>query len=240
LTVALAGKTAARGTWYLELRRGVHCSRGLLVSPHSEDVEIVIAAIFQARPEDPRQGESHAGQKAGIHSRGERVMKAIVYGGPGNKAWEDVPEPGIQDPTDAIVKVECTTICGTDLHILKGDVPAVTEGRILGHEGVGVVTEVGPSCTGVTVGDQVIISCISKCMECEYCKAGLTSHCQTLGGIGWIFGHLIDGTQAEYVRVPYADNGLIPLPDTVTAEQGTMLSDILPTGYEIGVVNGGG
>lgn len=165
-------------------------------------------------------------------------MKAIVYGGPGNKAWEDVPEPGIQDPTDAIVKVECTTICGTDLHILKGDVPAVTEGRILGHEGVGVVTEVGPSCTSVTVGDRVIISCISKCMECEYCKAGLTSHCQTLGGIGWIFGHLIDGTQAEYVRVPYADNGLIPLPDTVTAEQGTMLSDILPTGYEIGVLNG--
>ena len=100
-------------------------------------------------------------------------MKAIVYGGPGNKAWEDVPEPGIQDPTDAIVKVECTTICGTDLHILKGDVPAVTEGRILGHEGVGVVTEVGPSCTSVTVGDRVIISCISKCMECEYCKAGL-------------------------------------------------------------------
>ena len=208
------------------------------MSSHSEDVEIVIAAIFQTRPEDPRPGESHAGQKTGIHSRGERVMKAIVYGGPGNKAWEDVPEPGIQDPTDAIVKVECTTICGTDLHILKGDVPAVTEGRILGHEGVGVVTEVGPSCTSVTVGDRVIISCISKCMECEYCKAGLTSHCQTLGGIGWIFGHLIDGTQAEYVRVPYADNGLIPLPDTVTAEQGTMLSDILPTGYEIGVLNG--
>jgi alcohol dehydrogenase len=208
------------------------------VSPLSEDVEIVIAAIFQARPEDPREGESHAGRKAGIHSRGERVMKAIVYGGPGIKAWEDVPEPGIQDPTDAIVKMECTTICGTDLHILKGDVPAVTEGRILGHEGVGVVTEVGPSCTSVTVGDRVIISCISKCMECEYCKAGLTSHCQTLGGIGWIFGHLIDGTQAEYVRVPYADNGLIPLPETVTAEQGTMLSDILPTGYEIGVLNG--
>ena len=165
-------------------------------------------------------------------------MKALVYHGPGNKSWDDVPEPAIQEPTDAIVKVEATTICGTDLHILKGDVPTVEEGRILGHEGVGVVTEVGPGCTKVKVGDRVIISCISKCMTCDYCTSGLTSHCQTLGGIGWIFGHLIDGTQAEYVRVPFADNGLIPLPDGVTAEQGSMLSDILPTGYEIGVLNG--
>ena len=166
-------------------------------------------------------------------------MKALVYHGPGNKAWEEVPDPTIQEPTDAIVKVETTTICGTDLHILKGDVPAVTDGRILGHEGVGVVTEVGPGCTKVKVGDRVIISCVTKCMECDYCKAGLTSHCQTVGGIGWIFGHLIDGTQAEYVRVPFADNGLIPLPDGVTAEQGVMLSDILPTGFEIGVQYGG-
>ncbi|GAB2763481.1 zinc-dependent alcohol dehydrogenase family protein [Sinomonas soli] len=165
-------------------------------------------------------------------------MKALVYHGPGQKAWEEVPDPVIQDPTDAIVKVETTTICGTDLHILKGDVPAVTDGRILGHEGVGVVTETGPDCTRVKVGDRVIISCISKCMECDFCTAGLTSHCRTLGGIGWIFGHLIDGTQAEYVRVPFADNGLIPLPDGVTAEQGAMLSDILPTGYEIGVLYG--
>ena len=165
-------------------------------------------------------------------------MKAMVYHGPNKKAWESVPDPVIQQPTDAIVKVEVTTICGTDLHILKGDVPAVTDGRILGHEGVGVVTEVGAGCTKVSVGDRVIISCISKCMECDYCKMGLTSHCQTLGGIGWIFGHLIDGTQAEYVRVPFADNGLIPLPAGVTAEQGTMLSDILPTGYEIGVLYG--
>lgn len=165
-------------------------------------------------------------------------MKALVYHGPGQKAWEDVPDPVLKDPTDAIVKVETTTICGTDLHILKGDVPAVTDGRILGHEGVGVVTETGPECTRVKVGDRVIISCISKCMECDFCSAGLTSHCRTLGGIGWIFGHLIDGTQAEYVRVPFADNGLIPLPDGVTAEQGAMLSDILPTGYEIGVLYG--
>jgi alcohol dehydrogenase len=165
-------------------------------------------------------------------------MKALVYHGPGKKSWDEVPDPVIQDPTDAIVRVECTTICGTDLHILKGDVPTVEEGRILGHEGVGVVTEVGPDCTTVKVGDRVIISCISKCMTCDYCKSGLTSHCQTLGGIGWIFGHLIDGTQAEFVRVPFADNGLIPLPGGVSAEQGTMLSDILPTGYEIGVLNG--
>ena len=165
-------------------------------------------------------------------------MKALVYHGPGKKAWEEVPNPTIQDPTDAIVQIETTTICGTDLHILKGDVPAVTDGRILGHEGVGVVTEVGAECTKVKVGDRVIISCVTKCGTCTYCKEGLTSHCQTVGGIGWIFGHLIDGTQAEYVRVPFADNGLIPLPDGVTAEQGAMLSDILPTGYEIGVLMG--
>src|SRR6478752_3810892 len=165
-------------------------------------------------------------------------MKALVYHGPGNKSWDEVAKPTIAEPTDAIVKVETTTICGTDLHILKGDVPAVEPGRILGHEGVGVVTEVGPDCSTVKVGDRVIISCISKCMSCDYCKAGLTSHCQTLGGIGWIFGHLIDGTQAEFVRVPFADNGLIPLPEGVSAEQGAMLSDILPTGYEIGVLSG--
>ncbi|MFZ2501671.1 MAG: alcohol dehydrogenase catalytic domain-containing protein [Nocardioides sp.] len=165
-------------------------------------------------------------------------MKALVYHGPGQKAWQDVPDPELQEPTDAIVEIECTTICGTDLHILKGDVPAVVPGRILGHEGVGVVTQVGSACTQVKVGDRVIISCISKCMQCDFCRSGLTSHCQTLGGIGWVFGHLIDGTQAEYVRVPFADNGLIPLPEGVTAEQGSMLSDILPTGYEIGVQYG--
>ncbi|GAA3638109.1 zinc-binding dehydrogenase [Microlunatus ginsengisoli] len=134
--------------------------------------------------------------------------------------------------------METTTICGTDLHILKGDVPTVERGRVLGHEGVGVVVSVGADCEKVKVGDRVIISCITKCGTCEYCRAGLTSHCQTVGGIGWIFGHLIDGTQAELVRVPFADTGLIPLPSGVSAEQGTMLSDILPTGYEIGVLNG--
>ena len=165
-------------------------------------------------------------------------MKAMVYHGPGAKAWEEVPDPTISEPTDAIVRVETTTICGTDLHILKGDVPAVTPGRVLGHEGVGVVTEVGPECTKVTVGDRVIISCVTNCMSCDYCTQGLTSHCATVGGIGWIFGHLIDGTQAEYVRVPFADHGLIPLPEGVSPEQGVMLSDILPTGFEIGVQYG--
>lgn len=165
-------------------------------------------------------------------------MKAVVYHVPGDARWEEVPDPQIQDPTDAIVTIETTTICGTDLHILKGDVRAVTEGRILGHEGVGVVTEVGPERTEVKVGDRVIVSCVTKCMDCDYCRRGLTSHCQTVGGIGWIFGHLIDGTQAERVRVPLADNGLIPLPQGVTAEQGVMLSDILPTGYEMGVLSG--
>ncbi|MDO5634187.1 MAG: zinc-dependent alcohol dehydrogenase family protein [Micrococcus sp.] len=165
-------------------------------------------------------------------------MKAIVYHGPGNKSWEEVPDPTLIDPTDAIVKVETTTICGTDLHILGGDVPAVTDGRVLGHEGVGIITEVGSEVSHVKVGDRVIISCVSKCMNCSNCAKGLTSHCLEMGGIGWVFGHLIDGTQAEYVRVPFADNGLIPLPEGVSDEQGVMLSDILPTGYEIGVLYG--
>lgn len=162
-------------------------------------------------------------------------MKALVYHGPGRKSWEEVPDPTIIDPTDAVVRIDTTTICGTDLHILKGDVPAVTEGRVLGHEGVGTVVEVGPDVTDVAVGDRVIISCVSKCGQCEYCRQEMPSHCQGVGGIGWIFGHLIDGTQAELVRVPFADNGLTRLPDGVTAEQAVMLSDILPTGYEIGV-----
>lgn len=165
-------------------------------------------------------------------------MKALVYHGPGRKAWQEVPDPTIQEPTDAIVKIATTTICGTDLHILKGDVPAVAAGRILGHEGVGVVTAVGDGVERVGVGDRVIISCITKCGRCTYCAKKMPSHCQGVGGIGWIFGHLIDGTQAEYVRVPFADNGLVPVPDGVRDEQAVMLSDILPTGYEIGVQYG--
>jgi alcohol dehydrogenase len=165
-------------------------------------------------------------------------MKALVYHGPGNKAWEEVPDPKILEPTDVIVRIDTTTICGTDLHILKGDVPAVTEGRILGHEGVGIVTEVGGAVSTVAVGDRVLISCISACGACSYCHQGLYAHCladEGASGIGWIFGHLIDGTQAELVRVPFADNSVYKLPDGVPDEAAVMLSDILPTGFEIGV-----
>ncbi|MGQ9408238.1 zinc-dependent alcohol dehydrogenase family protein [Mycolicibacterium gilvum] len=168
-------------------------------------------------------------------------MKALVYHGPGAKAWEEVPDPVILKPTDAIVRVETTTICGTDLHILKGDVPAVTDGRILGHEGVGTITEVGSAVTDLAVGDQVIISCISACGKCIYCKQGVYSHCQAdegAPGIGWVFGHLINGTQAEFVRVPFAETSLYRVPDGVLAEQAVMISDILPTGHEIGIQYG--
>ena len=168
-------------------------------------------------------------------------MKALVYGGPGIIGWQDVPAPVILRPGDAIVRVDTTTICGTDLHILKGDVPAVQPGRILGHEGVGTVTELGSAVSNVKVGDRVIISCIKSCGHCTNCRTGLYSHClgeEGRPGIGWIFGHLIDGTQAEFVRVPYADNSLHALPANVSDEQAVMLSDILPTGFEIGVQAG--
>ena len=165
-------------------------------------------------------------------------MKALVYHGPGKKAWEEVPDPQIIEPTDVIVRTDTTTICGTDLHILKGDVPAVTEGRILGHEGVGTVTEVGSAVSTINVGDRVIISCISACGSCSYCHQGLYAHClaeEGASGIGWIFGHLIDGTQAEYVRVPFGDNSLYKIPEGVDDEAAVMLSDILPNGFEIGI-----
>jgi alcohol dehydrogenase len=165
-------------------------------------------------------------------------MKELVYHGPGKKAWEEVPDPKILQPTDVIVHVDTTTICGTDLHILKGDVPAVTDGRILGHEGVGTVTEIGSAVTTIEVGDRVLISCINSCGSCSYCHQGLYAHCladEGASGIGWILGHLIDGTQAEYVRVPFGDNSLYKLPAGVSDDAAVMLSDILPTGFEIGV-----
>src|ERR1700760_4651494 len=165
-------------------------------------------------------------------------MKALVYQGPAKKEWRDVPDAAIQDPTDAVVRVDTTTICGTDLHILHGDVPAVTEGRILGHEAVGTITEVGAAIKGFSVGDRVLVPAITKCGRCEYCQRNMPSHCQTVGGIGWIFGHLIDGTQAESVRVPYADTSLYAVPDNVTNEQTIFLADSLPTGYEVGVLAG--
>ncbi|MCW2575414.1 MAG: S-(hydroxymethyl)glutathione dehydrogenase [Modestobacter sp.] len=166
-------------------------------------------------------------------------MKALVYHGPGQKAWEEVPDARLQEPTDVVVRVDTTTICGTDLHILGGDVAAVTDGRILGHEAVGTVTEVGDAVRGFSVGDRVLVPAVTKCGRCEYCQRGMPSHCQTVGGIGWIFGHLIDGTQAELVRVPYADTSLYLVPDAVTDDQAIFLADSLPTGYEVGVLAGG-
>ena len=168
-------------------------------------------------------------------------MKALVYHGPGQKSWDEVPDPKIINPTDVIVRMDATTICGTDLHILKGDVPAVTPGRILGHEGVGTITEVGRAVSNLVPGDRVIISCITSCGSCSYCHQQLPAHCldgEGTSGIGWIFGHLIDGTQAEYVRVPFADNSLHKVPAGVSDDAALMLSDILPTGFEIGVRNG--
>jgi len=162
-------------------------------------------------------------------------MKALVYHGPGKKSWEEKPKPTILEATDAIIKIYKTTICGTDLHILKGDVPAVTDGRILGHEGIGVIEEVGSAVTNFKKGDRVLISCISSCGKCEYCKKGMYSHCEKGG---WILGHLIDGTQAEYVRTPFADTSLYHIPENADDEAIVMLSDILPTGFECGVLNG--
>jgi alcohol dehydrogenase len=162
-------------------------------------------------------------------------MKALVYQGPGQKAVEDRPKPAITAPTDAIVKISRTTICGTDLHILKGDVPSCKPGRILGHEGVGVVEEIGAGVTQFKPGSHVLISCISSCGKCEACRKGMYSHCATGG---WILGHQIDGTQAEYVRIPHADTSLYLIPAGVEEEALVMLSDILPTGFECGVLNG--
>jgi alcohol dehydrogenase len=162
-------------------------------------------------------------------------MKAFVYKGPGKKALEDRPVPDVKAPTDATVKIIKTTICGTDLHILKGDVPTCTPGRILGHEGVGIVEKTGPGVTAFHQGDHVLISCISACGKCEYCRRGMYSHCTTGG---WILGNTIDGTQAEYVRIPHADTSLYPIPPGADEEALVMLSDILPTGFECGVLNG--
>jgi len=163
-------------------------------------------------------------------------MRALVYDGPGRKQWKEVPDPRLIDETDAIVGVDTTTICGTDLHILKGDVPEVAPGRVLGHEAVGTVEAVGSAVTTVQPGDRVLVSCISACGRCRYCRVG--SYGQCLGGGGWILGHLIDGTQADFVRVPFADTSLYKLPGSLSDEVAVMLSDILPTSYEVGVLNG--
>jgi alcohol dehydrogenase len=162
-------------------------------------------------------------------------MKALVYHGPGKRGWEEKLKPTIKNSTDAIIRITKTTICGTDLHIMKGDVPEVIEGLILGHEGVGVIEDVGPGVSNFKVGNKVLISCITSCGSCEACRKGMYSHCETGG---WILGHLIDGTQAEYVRIPHADTSLHHVPEGVDEEAIVMLSDILPTGFECGVLKG--
>ena len=163
-------------------------------------------------------------------------MKALVYHGPGQLAWESVPDPTILEPTDAIVRIDSSTICGTDLHILKGDVPEVTPGTILGHEAVGTVVEIGSAVTTIVPGDRVLVSCITSCGRCRFCKEGHYGLCT--GGGGWIFGHLIDGLQAELARVPFADTSVYKVPDELSDEQVLFLADILPTAYEVGVLNG--
>ena len=164
-------------------------------------------------------------------------MKALTYGGPGVRAWETVPDPAVQEPTDLVVEIGSSTICGTDLHILKGDVPTVEPGRILGHEAVGIVVEAGSAVTTVTEGDRVLVSCITACGRCRFCREGHYGLCS--GGGGWILGHLIDGLQAEYARVPFGDTSVYPVPEALTDEQVLFLADILPTAYEVGVLNGG-
>ena len=163
-------------------------------------------------------------------------MRALVYHGPGHKAWEEAARPKLVEDTDAIVRVDAVTICGTDLHILKGDVPEVIDGRILGHEAVGTIEEVGPGVKMVRPGDRVLVSCISACGRCRFCREGRYGQC--VGGGGWILGHNIDGTQAEYVRVPFADTSTYLVPSGVADDEILMLADILPTSYEVGVLNG--
>ena len=163
-------------------------------------------------------------------------MKALVFHGPGSRQWEEVPEPTLEAPTDIVIRVDASTICGTDLHILKGDVPEVRPGTILGHEAVGTVTEVGAAVTTVAVGDRVLASCITSCGRCVQCKAARYGLCT--GGGGWILGHLIDGVQAEYARIPFADTSVHKVPPALTDEQVLFLADILPTSFEVGVLNG--
>ncbi|MEU1837920.1 zinc-dependent alcohol dehydrogenase family protein [Micromonospora chersina] len=163
-------------------------------------------------------------------------MKALVYGGPGEKSWSEIPDPTIVDPRDAIIRVDAVTICGTDLHILGGDVPEVQPGRVLGHEAVGTVVAVGGGVAGLKVGDRVLASCISACGVCRYCREGAYGQC--LGGGGWILGHTVDGVQAEYARIPFADLSTYKLPEQVPDEAAVLLADILPTSYEVGVLNG--
>src|SRR5215470_17673547 len=205
-----------------------------------------VTARRTVAPEGPRRPGpalrqcSHAGAvgrpRSGVNSVEGHIMKALVYGGPGQKSWTEVPDPQITDPRDAIIRVDTVTICGTDLHILGGDVPAVQPGRVLGHEAVGTVVEVGAAVSGLAAGDRVLASCISACGTCRFCREG--SYGQCLGGGGWILGHLVDGVQAQYARLPFAELSTYQLPAGITDEAAVLLADILPTSFEVGVLNG--
>jgi alcohol dehydrogenase len=166
----------------------------------------------------------------------EDDMRALVYHGPDQRSWDTVDDPTILDATDIIVRIDTSTICGSDLHILKGHVPETTPGTVLGHEAVGTVQEVGASVSTVVAGDRVLLSCVTSCGRCRFCKEHRYGQC--LGGGGWIFGHLIDGLQAEYARVPFADNSVYKIPEELSDEQVLFLADILPTAFEVGVLNG--
>ena len=196
-----------------------------------QSVALSNSVLADVTPRDSLDGSfpSEAPFQAPLH------MHGLVYRGPGRRAWEQRPRPVLQEPTDAVVRLTTSTICGTDLHILKGDVPSVAEGRILGHEGVGVVTDVGSGVTTFRAGDRVLISCITSCGRCDFCRKQMYSHCRHGG---WILGNTIDGTQAEYVRIPHADASLYAIPADGDEEALVMLSDILPTGFECGVLNG--
>jgi alcohol dehydrogenase len=174
--------------------------------------------------------------KLGSERKEELAMKALVYHGPGEKAWDTKPDPTLVEPSDAIVRIDSSTICGTDLHILKGDVPEVTSGTVLGHEAVGTIVETGAAVTTFAEGDRVLVSCITSCGRCRFCKEAHYGLCT--GGGGWIFGHLIDGLQAEYARVPFVDTSVYSVPEELSDEQVLFLADILPTAYEVGVLNG--
>lgn len=162
------------------------------------------------------------------------TMKAFVYHGPEKMSLDQVPKPTIIKPTDAIVKVTTSTICGTDKHIRHGGMPEVEPGRIIGHEFCGIVEEVGSSVNKFKKGDKVAVSCVTQCMDCYYCRRGMYSQCTTGS---WIYGYMIDGCQADYVRVPYADSGMYIIPDSLTDEDVLFVGDILSTGY-FGAENG--
>ena len=166
-------------------------------------------------------------------------MKAVVYKGNGEIALEDRPIPKILDDRDAIIKVTLTTICSSDIHIKHGAVPRAVPGTILGHEFVGRVVETGSAVKKIKPGDRVSVNVETFCGECFFCKRGFVNNCTDPDG-GWALGCRIDGGQAEYVRIPFADNGLTVIPDHVSDEQALFNGDILSTGYwaaKIGELN---